>query len=380
MPFPGVNVNVTNGNLLKEINAADCVPGLLVTVKTPSLVAKVLKVYSLADAEKSGITQQAEPFAHALLDEYYTELGGTKLLYIMGTDPDMTMETALKSTEANGVMKLIRAAGGDITMVAIAREASATYNAGTAFLDKDVQAAVTVSKATGEALQKANTPVRFLIEGIVANETAENDFEPNTATNGFACVVLGGTNTDGHASVGLALARAAKYGSHVKLGAGSNGSLSATQMYIGSTPLEEFAGLETLHDAGFLTFMTRPGAAGYYFGRDNTCADDDFRILAHGRVIDRAQRIAAQAYLPFVEEPVKMAKDGSIEPADANQREATLDLAIRTKMSEQISDCEVVVPIKQDVINTSTVQTKVKILPLGYGTWLEVSLGLAASL
>ena len=74
MPFPGVNVNVTNGNLLKEINAADCVPGLLVTVKTQSLVAKVLKVYSLADAEKSGITQQAEPFAHALIIGFISSL------------------------------------------------------------------------------------------------------------------------------------------------------------------------------------------------------------------------------------------------------------------------------------------------------------------
>lgn len=380
MPFPGVNVNVTNGNLLKEISAADCVPGLIVTVKTSSLVAKVLKVYSLADAEKAGITQQAEPFAHALLDEYYTELGGTKLLYVMGTDSSTTMEIALKSTEANGVMKLIRAAGGDITMIAVAREASSGYNAGTAFLDKDVKAAVTIAKATGEALQKANTPVRFLIEGIIANETADNDFDPNTATNGFACVVLGGTNSDGHASVGLALARVAKYGSHVKLGAGSNGALTATQMYIGATPLDEFAGLETLHDTGFLTFMTRPGAAGYYFGRDNTCANDDFRILVHGRIIDRAQRIAAQAYLPFIEESVKMTSDGSIEPADAKHIETTLDQALRTYMGEQISDCEVVVPVKQDVINTSTVNIQVKVLPLGYATWIEVSLGLAASL
>ena len=380
MPFPGVNVNVTNGNLLKEISATDCVPGLIVTVKTSSLVAKVLKVYSLADAEKAGITQQAEPFAHALLDEYYTELGGTKLLYVMGTDSSTTMEIALKSTEANGVMKLIHAAGGDITMIAVAREASSGYNAGTAFLDKDVKAAVTIAKATGEALQKANTPVRFLIEGIIANETADNDFDPNTATNSFACVVLGGTNSDGHASVGLALARAAKYGSHVKLGAGSNGALTATQMYIGATPLEEFAGLETLHDAGFLTFMTRPGAAGYYFGRDNTCANDDFRILVHGRIIDRAQRIAAQAYLPFIEESVKMTSDGSIEPADAKHIETTLDQALRTYMGEQISDCEVVVPAKQDVINTSTVNIQVKVLPLGYATWIEVSLGLAASL
>lgn len=380
MPFPGVNVNVTNGNLQKQLNATDCVPALVATVTTSSLVAKPLKVYSLADAENAGITATAEPFAYALLNEFYTELGGTKLLHFMGTDAATTMEDVVKSTEPNGIMKLIRAAGGDITIMAIARDADDSYDAGSDFLDKDVKNAVIASKATAEALQKANTPVRFIIDGIVADETAANTFKPNTSTNGFAVVLVGGTKNDGHAAVGIALARAAKYSSHVKLGAGSNGALSATQIYVGQTPFEECLNVETLHDEGFLTFMTRPGSAGYYFGCDNTCANDDYRILVHGRIIDRAQRIAAQAYLPFVEESIKMLPEGGIDPLDAAHIEATLDSSIRQYMSEQISDCEVVVPINQDVINTSTVNVQVKVLPLGYATWINVSLGLAASL
>lgn len=380
MALPGVNVNVTNGNLQKQLNATDSVPALVVTVQTESLVAKPLKVYSLADAESAGITAEAEPFAHALLSEYYTELGGTKLLYFMGIDATTTMEAALKSTEPNGVMKLIRSSRGEITILAIAREADGSYDAGADFLDKDVKNAVIVCKATAEALQKANTPVRFIIEGIVTNEDAENTFKPNTATNGFASVLLGGTKADGHAAVGLALARSVKYGSHIKLGDGSKGALSATQIHIGKTPIEECLNVETLHDEGFLVFMTRPGSAGYYFACDNTCANDDFRILVHGRVIDRAQRIAAQAYLPFVETSIKMLPTGGIDPVEASHIQATLDSSIRQYMSEQISDCEVVVPIEQDVINTSTVQIQVKVLPLGYATWITVTLGLAASL
>lgn len=380
MALPGVNVIVTNGNLQKQLNANDSVPALVATVQTESLVAKPLKVYNLADAEDAGITAEAEPFAHALLDEYYTELGGTQLLYFMGTDAATSMEDALKATEPNGVMKLIRFSRGEITILAIARDADDAYDAGADYLDKDVKNAVLVSKATAEALQKANTPVRFIIEGIVANEDAESAFKPNTATNGFASVLLGGTKPDGHAAVSVALARAVKYGSHIKLGAGSNGALSVTQIYVGKTPLEECLNIETLHDEGFLVFMIRPGSAGYYFGCDNTCSNDDFRILVHGRVIDRAQRIAAQAYIPFVEESIKMLPEGGIDPLDATHIQATLDASIRQYMSEQISDCEVMVPIKQDVINTSTVQIQVKVLPLGYSTWITVTLGLAASL
>jgi hypothetical protein len=81
-----------------------------------------------------------------------------------------------------------------------------------------------------------------------------------------------------------------------------------------------------------------------------------------------------------VEESIKILPEGGIDPLDATHIQATLDASIRQYMSEQISDCEVVVPIKQDVINTSTVQIQVKVLPLGYATWITVTLGLAASL
>lgn len=107
----------------------------------------------------------------------------------------------------------------------------------------------------GEAQQKANTPVRIFIEGRVANAAASNDYEPNTASNGHVAVVLGGTKADGSAAVSVALARACKYGAHVKLGNGQNGALSVQQVYIGTQRMEDRTDMETLHDAGFLTFM-----------------------------------------------------------------------------------------------------------------------------
>ena len=380
MPFPGVNVNVGNGNLLRQIAVLDAVPALMVTVNTAALVAALLEVYSLADAESKGITAEAEPFAHKLLEEYYNELGGKQRLFLFGTDASMTMAEALTASEANGVSKLLRLGLGEINLVAIARKPAANYNTGTAFLDADVAAAVTASKSVGEAMQRAKTPIRFFIEGRVADAGKTNDYKPNEATNGFAGVVLGGTANDGSAAVSLALARACKYGAHIKLGSGENGALSASQIYIGTDKLEDRVDMETLHDAGFITFMHRPGSAGYFFGVDNMCSKDDFHILVHGRVIDKVQRIAVEAYQPYVENGIRMEPDGSINATEAADIEATLKNAILANMSEQISQVDVNVPLDQDVINTSTTSVEVKVLPLGYSTWITVNLGMVATL
>lgn len=381
MPYPGVTIDVAGGNLLAEINVLDSVPALAATVSAEGgLVGKTQEVYSLADAEGKGYTQEDEPFVHGLLEEYYNELGGTQRLFVFGLSADMTMAQALAPATAKGVTQLLRDGGGDINLVAIARQPGEEYEAGAGFLDTDVEAAVTASKALCEAQQKANTPVRIFIEGRVANAAASNDYEPNTASNGHVAVVLGGTKADGSAAVSVALARACKYGAHVKLGNGQNGALSVQQVYIGTQRMEDRTDMETLHDAGFLTFMHRPGAAGYYFGRDNMCASDDFRILAHGRVIDKAQRVAAQAFAPFVEADIRMESDGTVNASDAAYIEETIDTALRRALSGQVSGLQVSVPLSQDVVNTSTLQVDVKVQPLGYLTWITVTLGLAATL
>lgn len=380
MPFPGVNTHVSNGNLFQPIAVLDAVPALIVTVSTPALVAATVEVYSLADAGSKGFTEAAEPFAHKQLSEYYNELGGKQRLFVFGTPDSMTMADALTYAEANGVSKLLRTGLGDINLIGIVRKPAANYNPGNAFLDADVSAAVTASKTVGEAMQRANTPVRMLIEGRVADASKTNTYKPNEATNGFAGVVLGGTANDGSAAVAVALARACKYGAHIKLGNGENGALSVSQIYIGTDKYEDRVDVETLHDAGFITFMHRPGSAGYYFGVDNMCSKADDHILVHGRVIDKVQRIAAASYQTFVETGIKMEADGSINATEAKDIEATLESAIKAAMSDQISQVKVNVPLDQDVINTSSLSVEVKVMPLGYLSWITVNLGLAATL
>lgn len=65
MPYPGVTIDVASGNLLAEINVLDSVPALAATVSAEGgLVGKTQEVYSLADAEGKGYTQEDEPRAN----------------------------------------------------------------------------------------------------------------------------------------------------------------------------------------------------------------------------------------------------------------------------------------------------------------------------
>lgn len=375
MAFPGINITVENGNLLRAMTILDGVPGWLTTVSTPELIGVVKEIYSLTDAEKQGYTETAEPFAYRQLKEYYNELGGNQRLILMGVAETATMADMLTVSNTNGAIKLL-GLYPEVSLLAVSRKPAASYNAGTALIDTDVQAAVTAGKTLCQNRQSKNLPLRVFVEGRVADETKANTFTPNTSENGYVAVVLGGTAPDKSAAVSLALARAVKYPAHVKLGSGQNGALSVLQLYLGTKKIEERSDMETLHDAGFLTFHSRPGTAGYYFGRDNMCTADDFRILAHGRITDKAQRIAAAAYAPYVEHFVRLNPDGSINENDASYLEKVAEQAIRAAMGTQISDVKVVIDPAQNIVNNSTLRIEIKVLPLGYLTWISVALGL----
>jgi hypothetical protein len=142
--------------------------------------------------------------------------------------------------------------------------------------------------------------------------------------------------------------------------------------------LEDYspAELDNLSDAGYIITHRRDGASGYYFGVDNMAATDDFKILVHGRLIDKAQRVAAQVLAPFLETSFRIEASGDINAADAKYVEELVKSQIRANMGNQISGVAVVVPTNQDLINTSRLSISLKIIPLGYLTWIGVELGL----
>jgi Protein of unknown function (DUF2586) len=375
---PKVSVAVASGNLLKQILVTDGVPAIIGTAQSPENIGKINTIYAYEEALQKGYTEAKEPFLHRQIKEFYNELGGNMELWIMGVEDTQTMAQMLSSTNANGLKKMLNFAQGRINMVYVCRLPSDTYAMPAGFLDKDVELALLASKALGQYQQSINKPVRMLIEGRINQVDANPYYSPKTANNNYAGVVLTGSKSDGSASGALALARACMYPAHVKLGNGQNGPLSMEQSYLGAKVLEDYspAELDNLSDAGYIITHRRDGASGYYFGVDNMAATDDFKILVHGRLIDKAQRVAAQVLAPFLETSFRIEASGDINAADAKYVEELVKSQIRANMGNQISDVAVVVPTNQDLINTSRLSISLKIIPLGYLTWIGVELGL----
>ena len=377
---PKVNVEVTNGNLQRQVQVLDGVAGLVGT--SGSKIGEIVTVFNYDDAVAKGYTIADEPFLNKAIQLFYQELGGNQALTILGVEDTMTLTQMVTATNANGLKKLLNASQGAITVVGLIRQHGRAYTMiADHFLDKDVEDALLASKALGQYQQSINKPVRMLIEGRTNDLTAEL-FEPNTVENGYAGVVLGSNLNDGSGAVALALARAVKYPSHVKLGNGQNGALTIPQAYIGDKPLEEFypEELDAFANAGYIIMHRRDGAAGYYFARDNMASTDDFRILVHGRIADKAQRVAVATATPLLETTVRVDANGQINATEAKHLENEISQQIRSQMAGQISDVDVNVPTDVDIINTSTGVIEVNVLPLGYLTWIKVTIGLTANL
>ena len=379
---PKVTATVSSANLLRQIQVSDGVAGIVGTAKLHENIGKVQTVYSIADAESKGYTAASEPSLYRYISEFYQELGGNMELWLLGTEDTMTLESAVNANNANGLKKLLTVSQGRVNIVGICRTPAASYVAPAGFLDKDVENAVTASKSIALYQQSITRPVRILIEGRIADVTKTPYYKPNSATNTFSGVMIGGTQSDGSASIGLALARAVKYSAHIKIGNGQNGALSITSAFIGNKALEEFTPteLDNFSDAGYIIPHIREGVSGYFFGVDNMAGDDDFNILVHGRLIDKAQRIATASNTSFLETTMRMKAEGTLNDTDAKYLEDVTKQQIRRYMAEQISDVDVIVPTDQDLINTSLLTMTVKIQPLGYLTWITVNLGLTKSI
>ena len=363
MPFPGVNVEVGNRNLLANIDVPDAVPAIIMV--TPEGSEGITALYGPDDSL---------PIARELHD-FYNEVGGRVRLLLMrvvGTTPDLSK-----------AFSTLLSRYPDVNLVAILPDQlTHTYTKHGALCD-EVSRDVSALKPILEGLQSQGTPVRVLYAGSLNLSNGEEiSYNAKEAGNGYVSVLLGNVNGLSTSAIGIALGRATKVAAHVKIGDGTLGPLSISDVYFSGKRYDEIGKeiVEQWHDKGFLTFMRRPGQEGWYFGVDNMCSNDDFSTLVHGRVIDKAQRIAIAAYMPYLETPVEMADDGSIDAADAESIAKVIESQLRSRMGKQVSNVKVVVPREQDLVNTHTLIVQVSVLPLGYNTWISVSLNLVSKL
>ncbi len=375
--LPKVTILFSDGNLLRDIAAIDGIAGIVGSVNTLALIGAPKVVFNLLDAEAKGFTEAAEPFMHRQLREFYAELAGNQELHVMGVADTMTMTEMLNKDDETGATKLLLAANGKIRLLGVCRKPDVGYAPGAEFYDADIETALTTSIAFVADQNTKFNYLRVLVEGRVVDVDAAAGFIPKEIESDYAGLVVGGSLPDGSASIGTALGRAVKYGAHIKLGKVANGPLQLSEVYIGTKKISELPGLDALHDTGIISFMNHPTKAGFYFGIDRMCNTGDYRLLAHGRIIDKAAVIALATYVDELESEIDVI-DGRISELDIKHLEGRLEQQIRAAMGDQISALSVYINPDQDIINTSTLAVKVRIQPKGYTSFITVDLGLSA--
>lgn len=378
MSFPKVILLFSDGNLLRDVAAIDGIAAMMGTVETPALIGVHKIVFNLADAVDKGYTEADEPTFYRQLKEFYAEVAGNQELHIMGVEDTMTLSQMLDKDNENGAAALLLAAQGKPRLLAVFRKPNAEYDPGESFFDQDVETALTASAAFVADQHSKYNYLRVLVEGRVADVDSVDILDVKTIETKYGGLVVGGSANDGSASIGTVLGRAVKYAAHIKVGKVANGPVQLSTVYIGTKKITEMANLEALHGKGIISFLTHPTKAGYYIGIDRMANTGDYRLLANGRVIDKAAVIILATYVNELESEVTIV-DGKISEVDIVDLEGRLTQQINTAMADQISSVSVYIDPKQDIIETSKLKVKVRITPKGYTSVIEVDLGLSAS-
>jgi hypothetical protein len=126
----------------------------------------------------------------------------------------------------------------------------------------------------------------------------------------------------------------------------------------------------TLEQAGFTTIYSLIGADGYYVVEDRMAAGStsDYKITANRRVMDKAVNLVRQAQLKYVQKDV--------DPVDVNGEigaiRADSNSALRSMVTDgNIVRGRVVLLPGQDVLSTSKLKFKIRIVPKGYVREIE---------
>ncbi len=133
-----------------------------------------------------------------------------------------------------------------------------------------------------------------------------------------------------------------------------------------------------IYNKGYIGFTTLSGKAGYYFGVDNMCSNDDYKLLVNGAVVDAVAKVVNSIYVDELESEVDTNEDGTISEAAAVYLEEKIKQQVEVTLGERISGFDIEVDRKANIINTATTNINISVLPNGYNTYIKVVIGLTS--
>lgn len=383
-----VNITLANGQLGGTLQTNDGIAGLVVTGATEGAytVGTPILITSVASANAAGITETGNEFALRQVKEFYAQAGSGAQLYLMLVPATMTVDEVALVSEAAGARKLLDYAGGRIKLLGVLSDDAAVIAAGSAVtvtngVNEDVYAAATNMAALAQEYFEAHKPFRAVIGGTSYSGTAAALTDMATGgSNNRTAIVIGDTVAGKGACVGMVLGVLSTVPVQRKISRVRNGPLSNTNAFLATTAVASVAeSLPVIAGKGFITFMTYPNTTGYYFSGDPTCAatTDDYSVLARGRVIDKAHVLAYATFVQVVDDEVPVTTDGTLEPGFCKWLSQQIENLINNTMTanREISSVKCFIDPEQNILSTNQLNVVIGIVPVGYATQIEISLG-----
>lgn len=386
-----VSISLANGGLGGTPQTADGVAGLVLTggiddggyvLGTPVLLT------GLASLAAAGITDDSNHFACRQIKAFYDVAGDGAQLYLLLVTNTMSVADMADNTNAEGAKKLLNYAGGKIKLLGVMSDDELIDEPEQADgLNADIPAAISNMTVMANAYFALHRPFRAIIGGTSYSGVAGDLADQSTGTTANRVGVLIGDTIaadeggiGGGACLGLALGLASSLPVQRKLSRVQNGPLPTTTAYVG-----EFAVGATGSDAeviagkGYITFKTYSNVSGYFFSSDTMCtaASDDYRFLARGRIIDKAHVLAYTTFVQEVDDEVLVNTDGTLNSAYCTHLAQQMVNVINAAMTArgEISSERCYIDPSQNILFSNTLAVSLSIVPVGYSSDINVSLG-----
>jgi len=388
-----VNIFETNGALGTPQSNKDGVVGLIgsaVVVADKFALGDVLELYSKEDAEALGIDEAYDSdnsvgLWHHVRD-FYEEAGAGVKLFLMPVATTVTLsEMADKDLEY--ATTLVAQTKGEVRIIGLCKSGASL--ASTKGFDDDAYAAIAKAKALSDALFLEHRTVSFIIEGkgYAGNAGNLEDLRASDGPNANRVSVYLGQGDLGGASanIGLLLGRLAAIPVQSNVGRVKDGELAVMELNLSdgtSVANIDLVTLEAINNKGYIVPRYYDNKPGFYFFDDPTCCPitDDYAWIHRGRPMDKAHRLTNGVFVDELLDDINIDPDtGQMEASVAKYFQRQCEKTIQTNMMgssrKEISSVKLLVDPAQNVLSTSKVIAKLRIVPKGMTREFEIEIG-----
>ena len=138
--------------------------------------------------------------------------------------------------------------------------------------------------------------------------------------------------------------------------------------------------MDTIDSNGFVFCKKHIGRAGSYFNDSHTCISEssDYAYLENTRTIDKGVRGTREFLLPLLNSPLYVNENGTLaeDTIATFKNEAERSLEEMQRLGE-LSQFEVTIDPKQNVLSSSQLSITIKIVPVGVARNIVVNIGFA---